>query len=427
MSPTEAVHGGGARGARGVRAAVVADDLTGAADTAVQFASAGWPTRLALHLDDLGDVRGALAVSTDARAMGEGARAATADAVRALRDRGAGRLYLKIDSTLRGAVADEIAGALDGWDADLALVCPAYPAMGRVVRAGVASADGRALEEGPAGRDPVTPVTTSVLTELLPGAVHLSADRYSCAVELLDAAKAAGAAVVCLDAGDDGDLDVVADAVVLAGERVVAVGSAGLARALAVRWRSCDPLEAVACEVPHGDGPVVVMVTSLHEVAAGQVRHLMDKTTPGVVHLQPATADLGESAIDGWLRQLHVPAGQDDVVVISAPSQRSGDVDATRVAGAMAETVAYLHRITPLRGVVAVGGDGASALARRWSATTITVHGSVAEGVPHGVLDGGQTGALRVVTKAGGFGAPDALVAAVTHLLAPTAPREDQP
>ena len=93
----------------------------------------------------------------------------------------------------------------------------------------------------------------------------------------------------------------------------------------------------------------------------------------------------------------------------------------------MADAVAHLHRRNPLRGVVAVGGDGASALARRWSAASITVRGAVAEGVPHGVLDGGEADALPVVTKAGGFGAPETLLAAVTHLLDQPAPGEDRP
>ena len=415
-------------GAGGVRVGVVADDLTGAADTAVQFATAGWPTRLALGRDgDVGDVRGVVALSTDSRASGEHARQTTADAVGALRERGAQRLYLKVDSTLRGSVAAQAAGALEAWGSGAtALVCPAYPAMGRVVVDGVASADGSPLEDGPAGQDPVTPVTTSVLTDLLPGSVHLSAASCTDAADLLGAVARAGAAVVCVDAADDGDLDTIAEAVVLGGERVVAVGSAGLARALAVRWHPLDDVDPSSSDPSPGGGPVVVTVTSLHATALEQVRHLV-AGGGSLVHLRPTAGDLLD--LDpAWRQRLDAAVdGGARVVAISAPVDRSADADPARIATGMADAVAHLHRRAPLRGVVAVGGDGASALARRWSAASITVRGAVAEGVPHGVLDGGEADALPVVTKAGGFGAPETLLAAVTHLLDQSVPGEDRP
>lgn len=417
----------------GVRVAVVADDLTGAADTAVQFATAGWPVRLALQDSDEA-VRGVVALSTDARAMGVRAHSATAEAVRALRDRGAQRLYLKVDSTLRGSVAAQVAGALRAWGSGtLALVCTAYPAMGRIVVNGIASAGGLPLQDGPAGRDPVTPVTTSALADLLPGSAHLPAPSRHSPAHLLDAATATGASVVCIDAATDDDLEVIAQAVALGGERAVAVGSAGLARALALRWSPCDDVDAIPHVFPRSGGAVVVAVTSLHAVALGQVRHLVD-AAQDVVHLTPAAGELaaaltgsGSDADSDWRNRLDAAAdGGRRVIVISAPSQRS-DTPAGQIAAGVADAVAHLHRRAPLRGVVAVGGDGASAMARRWSATSITVGGAVAEGVPHGVLDGGEADMLPVVTKAGGFGAPDVLSAAVTHLLSHHVPGEDRP
>lgn len=435
-------HGAGADSAGvGVRVGVVADDLTGAADTAVQFATAGWPVRLALGRDQ-DPVRGVVALSTDARAAGERARSITADAVRALRDRGAQRLYLKVDSTLRGSVAAQVAGALDAWgNGALAVVCTAYPAMDRLVVDGMVSAGGRALQEGPAGRDPVTPVTTSLLADLLPGSAHLPAASRASAAQLLSAMTTAGAAMVCVDAATDDDLDVIAEAIVLGGERMVAVGSAGLARALAVRWHPRDEVDPAPSTPSRLEGPVVVAVTSLHTVAIEQVRHLVDGGED-LVHLRPTPGELvaedagsrsqegaGDPALDpAWRERLDAAADSGArIIVISAPPEQSASAPPAHIAAAVADAVAHLHRRSPLRGVVAVGGDGASALARRWSAASIIVRGAVSEGVPHGVLDGGDAHDLPVVTKAGGFGAPDILTATVTHLLSQPAPGEDRP
>src|ERR687889_50351 len=97
-----------------MRVAIIADDLTGAADTGVQLARAGYRTAVAFlgasieaaHEPD------AVAADTDSRA----ADAATARArVRAATERLAGATIVmkKVDSTLRGPVAAEIAAALE--------------------------------------------------------------------------------------------------------------------------------------------------------------------------------------------------------------------------------------------------------------------------------------------------------------------------
>src|SRR5690606_27572925 len=120
------------------------------------------------------------AVVTDARPLADDdAARATAGAVGALADAGAARLYVKIDSTMRGSVAGQVAGALSAWrtrqPGAFAVVCPSYPALERTVRDGVLLVDGTPAADSPAGRDPVTPVPRSDLTALLPGSVRVEA------------------------------------------------------------------------------------------------------------------------------------------------------------------------------------------------------------------------------------------------------------
>ena len=131
---------------------LIADDLTGATDTAVQFARRGWKTLLTLNASGCETAAVAkaatpsvLAVTTDARALDNAAaEQRTSDALARLLDAGINRIYLKIDSTMRGSVPGQIAGALAVWREThpnaFAVVCPAYPRMGRTVDR--ASADG---------------------------------------------------------------------------------------------------------------------------------------------------------------------------------------------------------------------------------------------------------------------------------------------
>ena len=150
---------------------LVADDLTGASDSAVQFARQGWTTLLVLSVGSGFSRTGfqpdqrdsVLAVTTDSRALDNAtAEKLTADALSRLIAAGVDRIYLKIDSTMRGSVPGQIAGALAVWrtkyPAASAVVCPAYPRMGRTVVANQLLVNGQPVEQSSIGRDPVTPV-----------------------------------------------------------------------------------------------------------------------------------------------------------------------------------------------------------------------------------------------------------------------------
>src|SRR3954469_18488584 len=105
---------------------VVADDLTGACDAAVHFAMRGVRpviVRLPGH-DYRGDAR-ALACSTESRDLGAGE---IQKSLYELADEFAGvpvgRVFKKIDSTLRGNVGMEVAAARDAFQCEAAVVCP---------------------------------------------------------------------------------------------------------------------------------------------------------------------------------------------------------------------------------------------------------------------------------------------------------------
>ena len=103
--------------------AVIADDLTGACDSAVQFANVGLRTVVSLDGPVEAEV---VAYSTDSRDK-PGVMPAIA---------GAPIIFKKIDSTLRGNTRADILAALDAYGFDTAVVNPAFPEMGRVVENG---------------------------------------------------------------------------------------------------------------------------------------------------------------------------------------------------------------------------------------------------------------------------------------------------
>lgn len=390
--------------------AIVADDLTGSGDTAVQFVRAGWCTHLSIGGADEAlsgpahdDVE-VLAVTTNSRAL---AAADAADVirrnVRQLRDAGVSRLYKKVDSTLRGAFKAEIDAARDAWSDDaIAVICPAFPATGRTVEQGVLLVNGKPVTETSAATDPVTPVTESHIPTLL-GCAHV-APRADDTAETLAARIAQAGDTVVVDAATDADLERLARAIGVLGERALPVGAGGLAVPLARVWAGADQT-----------APVVVVVTSQHSAARAQAAALQ---AAGADTWSPSLEQLADDAQwQAWSHPLltahaQAPLEAGTILLLAPEGQREG-LDSDTVADRLGSLAAQLIAASRAAGVVATGGDGARSVLVALQANGIALVDEVMGGVPLGTLTGGTAAGLPVVTKAGGFGTEDVLVRAV--------------
>ncbi|SEE44329.1 four-carbon acid sugar kinase family protein [Jiangella alba] len=217
---------------------LIADDLTGAAESAAAFALRAprivgldtWRSLRASHTS------GVVAVDTDSRYVSPELAAERCRAVLALLPPG-GVVVKKIDSTLRGPLAAEVAALRELGG--LLVVSPALPALGRTVVGGVVLVDGVPLERSAAWAAEPRPAPTSVAEALAPlpvvvvslAAVRGGADTLATALRV----AADGHQVAVCDAETDDDLDrIVAAAPAAAGDLPVRwAGSAGLAHALA--------------------------------------------------------------------------------------------------------------------------------------------------------------------------------------------------
>ncbi|MGI3779916.1 MAG: four-carbon acid sugar kinase family protein [Janthinobacterium lividum] len=353
---------------------LVADDLTGAGDAAVGFAEAGWTALLSVRPSRLSSTARpgptVLAVTTGSRALPDDEAAArTAQAVAAVVAAGAERLYLKIDSTVRGSVAGQVDGALAAWSVvhpdARAVICPAFPAHLRTVVDGQALVAGVPLGASAAAHDPVTPRTSGDLAQVFPGTFRRPA------ADPVDVSGPPGSRLL-VDAHGDPDLDQLARGLDAAGPAVVMVGSGGLAAALGRRWAQPDPL-AVTASV---DGRVLVAVSSLHPATTAQLQQLRTGPSASVVEVLTTGAET------------------------TSPAAAAAEL-ARRVRAALAG-----GRYDAL---VAVGGDGAAAILAELAADGIEIVGAVVPGCPTGYVSGGYADGLRLVTRSGGFGSAAAL------------------
>ena len=386
--------------------AVIADDLTGAADTGVQLVRAGYRTAVAFRGSPLLPAGGldAIAVDTDSRSTpAEFAAKRVVEAAHAVRE--AGFVYKKIDSTLRGPVAAELSAALGATGREKSVVAPAFPAAGRTTKDGVQLVRGVPVHETEAREDPRTPVHEGHLPTLLKEVGPVA----SLGVDALRDPQAvrralADARCVVADAEDEADLEALVRAVPDP-SAVLWTGSAGLALALGSVYPGPRADEPSPAREPARS--VLVVVGSLSGVSRGQLRRMAEEHGAVAVPVG-GPGEIGKAARAA--RELFLKGRH---AAVYSPEDRGG-ADAGEVVEALAGVVARLSEDGLFDALVLTGGDTAVGVARGLGASGIRLVGEVGAGVPVGTLIGPRP--YAVVTKAGGFGEDGTLVNIVEAL-----------
>lgn len=146
---------------------VLADDLSGAAE----IGAAGLRHGLLVEILVEGRPSGRadlVCVDTDSRSLGSDEAAARAAlAASRLVQAGASRIYKKVDSVLRGRVVQEIEAIMKERALKQALLVPANPSLGRVIREGRYLVRGKPVHKTEFARDPEYPRSSAKVLDLL--------------------------------------------------------------------------------------------------------------------------------------------------------------------------------------------------------------------------------------------------------------------
>jgi uncharacterized protein YgbK (DUF1537 family) len=419
--------------------AVLADDLTGANDTGVQFAKQGLKTIVLMSADQSpwnldADV---VVVDTQSRALPpDAAYEQVAKTALLFKDRSRFQaIYKKIDSTLRGNIGKEIDAVMDVCGQEMAIVAPAFPKNGRIMVGGYHLLQGVPLEATEIARDPKCPIQESHLPTLLSeqtkrkvghiGIKNIMAGLDSVLEEIKEMYANDRRIFVC-DVWQEEHFKMIILAAVRSERQILWVGSAGLAEYLPA---------ALGLDVAVGKkDPVVVLAGSVSTITRDQISKL--KQRPEVVYLElDPSLLLEQKTAAAEIRRCFnfsiraIKTGKDVVIasaysddIVSKTKEKglslglSSQQTAESVANAFGELCREVATNVTLSGLVLTGGDIAVSSCSLLSAKGIAVVQEVAPGIPMGLLKGGPCDGLRVVTKAGAFGAEDALCKAVDSL-----------
>ncbi|MBR1129191.1 four-carbon acid sugar kinase family protein [Bradyrhizobium iriomotense] len=342
---------------------LLADDLTGALDTAAEFVGlcgsfdVTWPEAPTTH------VSGSLAIDSGTR---ERSKAESAEIVERLAPQlqGATIAYKKVDSLLRGAWAAELGACLRSGHWASCVVAPAFDYQGRRTAGGQQFAR---TVQGEWHR-----VGDNLLDQLRQDGIEARQGQ---------AETLAQGGVQVFDAESDIDLD----RVVEMGRRMPApvlwCGSGGLAGALARSHRADAPGQLKL--------PVLGLFGSDQPATASQLAACGEATI--------ALAE-GEDAT-----RVQRKLGNDGVAMVkfSLAEGLTRTEAAQRIAREMAALIAALE---PPGTLIVAGGETLKAACVALGAHALQVTGRIVPGLPRSILQGGRWSGVDVISKSGAFG-----------------------
>lgn len=405
---------------------IIADDLSGAADCGIACVNAGLSTLVSFgELDENSDTD-VLSIDADTRGLNsEAAANRTADLVRRYITHDDQLLFKKLDSTMRGNVAAELAAALEArrsmisaTEHIVAVMAPAFPASGRTTVAGHQLLHGKHLHETDMWKREEMQGRCHIPTLLhaagmRPASLDLQMIRSGeASLRQAFTRLAQDADVLVCDAETDHDLRAIATASIALGRATVWAGSAGLAHHLphAAALSSSSPVTPMQ---PLPSGPTLFVVGSLSNISRAQVKVLLSASEVISITVSPTTLLAGPESADWREHQTVIDkalrTGQHVAIMVSDEDllHRALGNELARALAAM-----LAHCSDTIGALVATGGESARAVLQAWGVTKLRLIRELEAGLPLSVT----SGRLPVITKAGGFGNSETLLSCHQYL-----------
>lgn len=311
---------------------IVADDLTGANDTALQFFIKGSNTEIIFDTDE--NIQnhpniGTFALTTESRNIDakEAAQKVWEGAKKLKDNLSVEYFYKKIDSTLRGNIAVETLAMLDAIGYDAAVIAPAFIREGRITIGGYQLLKGVPIERTDAARDSYAPIYDSYIPDILKKQVNESFYDSIATIQLNVVAKGAGPItsklnelvsggkkLIVIDAVSAIDLEQIVLAITKSQYNILPVGSAGLANALGNVWLPENNIEHIQKIIPKL--PKLILSGSKNSMTTAQINKLLlDDDINNVYSIDLKLQDILSNDSDAMADRIIHNFGKDNIVI----------------------------------------------------------------------------------------------------------------
>lgn len=397
---------------------IIADDLTGANDSAIQFKKNGFATYVAITANNLDQNQisdyGAVAINTDTRAVTP--TDAFASVYRLVKEQKAAfpdaAYYKKIDSLFRGNPVQEIEALMDAGAFNFAYVVPAFPEGNRSMRHGEILNLGKTIEVTELfNNESIKKIGHVAIEEIRKGNEHLLA--------FVEDLKCKGCQIILFDGENSSDLETVHSVFEETSKDVLLCGSAGIASYIKNQSDQTQPIQSPNVR----EGMLLYAIGSRSQVTAKQVKHLMEEDSDlSIAILNAEEIKQGDAAkeVTRALEELFKENLKEECLLVldSLFEESAFDLKVTaemetaakKIMKAIGDIAVQINANKPISKIIATGGDTALEICKTFGASGIILREEILPGIPYGEIVGGDLDGAVIATKSGGFGEEQALI-----------------
>lgn len=389
---------------------IVADDFTGANDTGVQMSNRGVPVKVMLFPTDEKQYL-SLVLDTESRNITKIDAYNKVESLtkKILENNTFELIYKKVDSTLRGNVIEEIK-ALDAvYEPDKIVFAPAFPQIGRTTENGVHKLNGIPLMQTEFAKDPLSPIVTDNIINMLEMGYEETVKHHTIEEIRENQITLAGNKLHTFDSENHTDLMKIADTLLGSNEKILWVGSAGLANAV--------------FQILYPEKPALAVVGSISENSlkqmafAEQKGYKVVKLSNEELFAKERVQKVGEKVSnylkkgeDVILTAARTREDYEDTLLYASELKMNKDDTSWYVQNSLANITKEILSQTEIAGLFLTGGATAISIMDALNTTSVEIKEEIITGTVHSVMTDGPYENMNIVTKAGAFGKNEDLV-----------------
>ena len=406
----------------------IADDFTGATDLANTLVKQGMRTVQTIGVPgegmELGDAEAIVVALKSRTNPAHEAVEASLNALNWLRGAGAHQFFFKycstFDSTEKGNIGPVADALSEASNADIAIVCPAFPQNKRTIYKGHLFVGDQLLSDSSMKDHPLTPMTDASLVRLMqaqsrhPVAV-LDLDTIRRGRDAIDNAfhelQTRGVRYAVTDAVADEDLITVGRA---AADHKLITGGSGIALALPENFREKGLLGGASdADIPNITGRAIVIAGSCSEATRAQITHAKARWPNAKINIddiaasEDAAKNIVSQTLDWAARQdANTPLlvyGSADPQEVAAAQEKYGREESGAMMETALSTIATGLVDAGARQVIVAGGETSGAVVNALGVTGLRIAREIDPGVPW--TETMNKPRLALALKSGNFGA----------------------
>lgn len=421
------------------RLIVVADDLTGACDSAAYVADCGIKTEVVVDVANTPVSSGfskAIIINTQTRTI-DRERAyflfkTTVPKVVKQYCEADTRIciFKKIDTAFRGNVGIEIQGMLEGLDIKTAFLISAIPVLDRITQKGHQIIEGRKIHLTDFSHDPINPVTHSYIPDIINHKTNLSAEgvelgesktsRFLARIKnnTHDSAK-----VYVFDATIQSDIEQIVEQLYPNAKDCVWIGSLGLIQALVKKLygaRTSDTCKYKFLNGINPSGNIIGISGSAHARTTEQIKEAERQgilTTVVFDHIQATNYYNAKNELERMCQAVRSALKRFEFVCILPervdPSQNSEDrkVRSIDIVSGLSEVARCIVQTAAISCLLLIGGETSYAVFKKLGVSTLIITGRIETAVVCGYFADPRSGKkISIIIKGGSVGDLDSIV-----------------